>query len=138
GDSSISVRTGAGRLLEERLLAAGSRVRLHGTALWIRLGAAGNVDLATNGSRLHALPSQAAVVVVTRRGMRVAERTAAPAATPVLVANRGPAPAPAPPPPAAPAPLPKPTKATPPPPPPPAAQTPKRSQAGWPSPLPSP
>jgi hypothetical protein len=136
GDSWISVRTGAGRLLEERLLAAGSRVRLHGTALRIRLGAAGNVDLATNGSRLHALPASAAVVVVTRRGMRVAEWAPPPAAAPVLVASRNPTPAPPPPPPAAPAPLPKPVKPTPPPAP--AAQAPKRSQAGWPTPLPSP
>jgi hypothetical protein len=140
GDSSISVRTGAGRLLVERLLPAGGRIRLHGTALWIRLGTAGNVDLATNGSRLHPLPAQAAVVVVTRRGMRVADLTPPPAAAPVLVSSRNPTPAPAPPPPpppAAPAPLPKPVKAAPPPPPP-AAQAPKRSQAGWPSPLPSP
>jgi Domain of unknown function (DUF4115) len=135
GDSWISVRSAAGRLLQERLLAAGSRVRLRGTAMRIRLGAAGNVDLATNGSRLHALPARAAVVVVTRRGMRVAEWTPPPAAASVLVASRSPATAP---PPAAPAPLPKPAKATPSPPPPPAAQAPKRSQAGWPTPLPSP
>lgn|GEM_PF-1747235 len=135
GDSWISVRSAAGRLLEERLLAAGSRIRLRGTALWIRLGVAANVDLSTNGSRLHALPARAAVVVVTRRGLRVAEWAPPPAAAPVLVVSRNPAPAP-PPPPAAPAPLPKPAKATPPPPPP--AQTPERSQAGWPAPLPHP
>jgi Domain of unknown function (DUF4115) len=135
GDSWISVRSGAGQLLEERLLSAGSRVRLHGTALRIRLGAADNVDLAANGSRLHALPARAAVVVVTRHGMRVAEWTPTPAAAPVLVASRSSTPAP-PPPPAAPAPLPKPAKPTPPPAP--AATAPKRSQAGWPTPLPSP
>jgi Domain of unknown function (DUF4115)/MarR family len=137
GDSWISVRTGAGRLLDDRLLAAGSRIRLRGTVLRIRLGAAGNVDLATNGSRLHALPARAAVVVVTRRGVRVAEWTPPPAAAPVLVVSRSPAPAP-PPPPAAPAPLPKPAKPKPTPPPAPAAQAPKPSQSGWPSPLPSP
>jgi RodZ C-terminal domain/Transcriptional regulator DIP2311-like, C-terminal domain len=135
GDSWISVRSAAGRLLEDRLLAAGSRMSLHGTALWIRLGAAGNVDFAANGSRLHALPARAAVVVVTRRGMRVAEWTPPPPAAPVLVVSRNPAPAP-PPPPAAPAPLPKPKKTTPPPAP--AAQAPERSQSGWPSPLPPP
>jgi hypothetical protein len=135
GDSWISVRSAGGRLLDERLLATGSRVRLRGTALWIHLGAAANVDLSTNGSRLHALPARAAVVVVTRRGMRVAEWAPPPATAPVLVASRPPAPAT--PPPAAPAPLPKPAKATPPPPPPP-AQTPERSQAGWPAPLPQP
>jgi hypothetical protein len=130
GDSWISVRSAAGRLLAERLLAAGSRVSLRGTALWIRLRAAGNVDLSMNGSRLHPLPARAAVVVVTRRGMRVAEWAPPPAAAPVLVASRNPAPTPPP------APLPKPAKATPPPAP--AAQTPERSQAGWPTPLPSP
>jgi Domain of unknown function (DUF4115) len=133
GDSWISVRSAAGRLLEERLLTAGSELRLRGTALWIRLGEAGNVDLATNGSRLHALPARAAVVVVTRRGMRVAEWTPPPAAAPVLVASRSSAP---PPPPASPAPLPKPAKATPPPAP--APQAPERSEAGWPAPLRSP
>jgi hypothetical protein len=135
GDSWISVRTRAGRLLEDRLLAAGSRIRLHGTALWIRLGAAGNVDLSANGSRLHALPARAAVVVVTRRGARVAEWTRPPTPAPVLVASRNPAPAPPPSPPAT-APLPKPAKPTPPPAP--VATAPARSQAGWPSPLPSP
>jgi hypothetical protein len=134
GDSWISVRSAAGRLLAERLLAAGSRVRLHGTAFWIRLRAAGNVDLSTNGSRPHALPARAALVVVTRRGMRVAEWTPPPAPAPVLVVSRSPTPAS--PPPAPPAPLPKPVKATPPPAP--AAQAPTRNQAGWPSPLPSP
>jgi hypothetical protein len=137
GDSWISVRSASGRLLDDRLLAEGSLLRLRGTALRIRLGAAGNVDLATNGSRLHALPARAAVVVVTRRGMRVTEWTPPPAAAPVLVASH-PAPAPAPPPPPAPAPLPKPAKATPPSPP--AAKAPERSETGssWPSPLPSP
>jgi Domain of unknown function (DUF4115) len=132
GDSWISVRSAAGRLLAERILASGTQLRLHGTALSIRLGVAANVDLATNGSRLHALPARAAVVVVTRRGMRVAEWAPPPAAAPVLVASRNPAPAP---PPAAPAPLPKPA-ATPPP-----AETtkaPERSQSGWPTPIPSP
>jgi hypothetical protein len=137
GDSWISVRSAAGRLLDDRLLAAGSRVRLRGTALWIRLGTAANVDFSTNGSRLHALPARALIVVVTRRGLRVAEWAPSAAAAPVLVASRKPAPAP-PPPPAAPAPLPKPVKATPPPPPP--AQTPERSATGssWPAPLPHP
>jgi Domain of unknown function (DUF4115) len=134
GDSWISVRSAAGRLLAERLLSAGSRVRLVGTALWIRLGAAGNVDLSRNGSRPHALPARAAVVVVTRQGIRVAEWTPLPAAAPVLVVSRSPA-SPSPPP-AAPVPLPKPAKATPPPAPP--AQAPKRNQAGWPTPLPPP
>jgi Domain of unknown function (DUF4115) len=136
GDSSISVRSAAGRLLADRLLTDGSRMSLHGTALWIRLGAAANVDLATNGSRLHALPARAAVVVVTRRGLRVAEWASAPAAAPVLVSSRSPATVPASPPPAAPAPLPKPAKPTPPPAP--VTTAPQRSESGWPTPLPPP
>jgi hypothetical protein len=135
GESWISVRSPAGRLLADRLLASGARIRLSGTALWIRLGAAANVDLSTNGSRLRPLPSRAAVVVVTPRGIRVAEwapAPAPPAPTPVLVSSRNPAPAP--PPPAAPAPLPKPAKTTP------APKAPVRTDAGstWPTPLPSP
>jgi RodZ C-terminal domain/Transcriptional regulator DIP2311-like, C-terminal domain len=135
GDSWVSVRSPAGRLLADRLLTAGSRMSLHGTALWIKLGSAANVDLQTNGSRPRALPARAAVVVVTRRGLRVAEWTPlpAPAAAPVLVVSRNPVPAPASPPPAAPAPLPKPA-----PPPPPATTTPERSQSGWPAPIPPP
>lgn len=136
GDSWISVRSPAGRLLEDRLLQAGSRMSLHGTALWIRLGEAANVDLATSGSRLHTLPARAVVVVVTRRGLRVAEWAPPPTAAPVLVASRIPAPAPASPPPAAPAPLPKPAKPTPPPAPVTTAR--ERSQTGWPAPIPSP
>ena len=136
GDSWISVRS-AGQLLEERQLTSGTEVRLHGKALWVRLGAAANVDLSTNGSRPRPLPSRAAVVVVTPRGMRVAEwAQPQPAPAPVLVASRRPAPTT--PPAAAPAPLPKPVKATPPRPP--AAKAPERSSAGssWPAPLPPP
>jgi DNA-binding transcriptional ArsR family regulator len=135
GESWISVRSAAGRLLAERLLAPAASMRLHGTALWVRLGAAANVDLSTNGSRLHPLPSRAAVVVVTPRGMRVAEwapAPAPPASAPVLVVRRSPVPAPPPPP--APAPLPKPAKTTPTP------KAPERTDAAssWPTPLPSP
>jgi hypothetical protein len=136
GDSWISVRSPSGRLLEERTLAFGGQLRLNGTALWVRLSAAANVDLATNGSRLHPLPSRAAVVVVTPRGMRVAEWSADEAA-PQLAASRVPASPPAAPTPQPPAPLPKPVQAvSPPPPPPPAA--PERRASGWPAPLPSP
>jgi hypothetical protein len=139
GDSWISVRSASGRLLDERLLASGTQVRLHGAALWVRFGAPANVDLSANGSRARPLPSRAAVVVVTPRGMRVAEW--APAAASQLVASEVPAtPAPATPhaAAAAPAPLPKPVKAVRPPAPP--ANVPERRGAGssWPSPLPSP
>jgi hypothetical protein len=125
GDSWVSVRSAAGRLLVERTLAAGTTIRLHGPALWVRLGVPGNVDLSTNGSRPRPVPSRAAVVVVTPRGMRVAEWAPAPtppSPAPVLVASRSPAPAPPP------APLPKPKPVT------------ERTSAGssWPAPLPSP
>ena len=128
GDSWISVRSAAGRLLAERVLARGTQVRLSGAAFRVQLGAAANVDLSANGSRLHPLPSRAAVVVVTRRGTRVAEWTPVEAA-PQLAASQVSA-SPPPPAPRAPAPKPKPAKtASPPPPPPP---------SGWPTPLPSP
>ena len=139
GDSWISVRSAAGRLLDERLLASGTEVHLHGTALWIRFGAPANVDLSANGSRARPLPDRAAVVVVTPRGMRVAEW--APVAASQLVASRvsvSPAPATPHASAAAPAPLPKPVKAAPAPAPP--ANVPERRGAGssWPAPLPSP
>jgi DNA-binding transcriptional ArsR family regulator len=138
GDSWISVRSATGRLLAERVLARGTQLRLSAAAFRVRLGAAANVDLATDGSRLHPLPSRAAVVVVTRRGTRVAEWAPAPvAAAPQLAASHvspSPAPAPA----QAPSPKPKPAKAASPPAPP--AKVPKESSTGssWPTPLPSP
>ena len=141
GDSWISVRSATGRLLAERTLAAGTALHVRGTALWIRLGAAANVDLSTNGSRAHPLPSRAAVVVVTARGMRVTEQAPAQAA-PELAASRV-APAPAPTPvstPPAPAPRPKP-KPKPKPAPPPAQAKPTNETgtgSSWPTPLPAP
>jgi hypothetical protein len=139
GDSWISVRSATGRLLVERTLAAGTALRLHGSALWVRLGTAANVDLVTNGSHSHPLPSRAAVVVVTPRGMRVTEWAPVETAPQLAVSRVAPPPPPPPaaPPPAAPAPLPKPAKAAPAPPPPPPS-TPARSGSGWPAPLPPP
>ena len=141
GDSWISVRSATGRLLDERLLASGTAIRLRGTALWVRLGAAANVDLSTNGSRARPLPTRAAVVVVTPRGMRVAEWAPAESASAPELAARtvpaSPAPVSSSTPPAPPAPLPRPAKAVSPPPPPPAAPE-RRSTGSWPAPLPSP
>jgi hypothetical protein len=120
------------------VLTRGTQVRLSGAAFRVQLGAAANVDLSANGSRLHPLPSRAAVVVVTRRGTRVAEWRPAPvAAAPQLAASHV-SPSPPPPAPQAPAPKPKPAKIASPPPPP--AKAPKESSTGssWPVPLPSP
>jgi Domain of unknown function (DUF4115) len=128
GDSWISVRLATGRLVAERVLTRGTHVRLSGAAFRVQLGAAENVDLSANGSRLHPLPSRAAVVVVTRRGTRVAEWAPVEAAPQLAASHVSPSPPPAAP--QAPAPKPKPAKiASPPPPPPP---------SGWPTPLPSP
>jgi Domain of unknown function (DUF4115) len=135
GDSWVSVRSPSGRLLDERTLAFGTQLRVSGTALWVRLGAAANVDLATNGSRLRPLPGRAALLVVTPRGMRVAEWSADEAA-PQLASSRVPASPPAAPTPSPPAPLPKPVKPVSPPAPPPAA--PEQRASSWPAPLPSP
>jgi hypothetical protein len=138
GDSWIAVRSATGRLLAERVLKRGAQVHMSGAAFSVRLGAAANVDLSANGSRLHPLPSRAAVVVVTRRGTRVAEWTPATVEpAPQLAASHvSPSPPPAPPP--APAPKPKPAKVASPPAPP--AKAPKQSSTGssWPTPLPSP
>jgi hypothetical protein len=121
-------------LLAERTLAAGSAIRLHGTALWLRLGVAANVDLSANGSRARPLPSRAAVVVVTPRGMRVTEWTPQQAAPELAVSHVSPAPAPA----SAPAPRPK-AKPKPKPAPAPAKPVARTDTgSGWPTPLPSP
>jgi hypothetical protein len=134
GDSWISVRSATGRLLDETTLAAGTTIRLHGKALWIRLGVAANVDASVNGSRVHPLPGRASVIVVTPRGIRVAEWAPVEAAPQLAVSRVSATPPPAAP--AAPAPLPKPkpVKAVSPPAPPASA----REQSGWPAPLPSP
>jgi hypothetical protein len=116
------------------MLAAGTTIRLHGKALWIRLGVAANVDASVNGSRVHPLPGRASVIVVTPRGIRVAEWAPVEAAPQLAVSRVSATPPPAAP--AAPAPLPKPkpVKAVSPPAPPASA----REQSGWPAPLPSP
>ncbi|HYZ77446.1 MAG TPA: RodZ domain-containing protein [Gaiellaceae bacterium] len=138
GDSWISVRSAAGRLLAERVLARGTQVRLSAGAFRVRLGAAANVDLSAGGSRLHPLPSRAAVVVVTRRGTRVVEWAPAPvAAAPQLAASHV-SPSPPPAPPQAAAPKPKPVKTASPPAPPAKALKESSTGSSWPTPLPSP
>jgi putative transcriptional regulator/uncharacterized protein DUF4115 len=128
GDSWISVRSEAGRLIDEKMLARGTKLRVNGTALWVRLGAAANVDASTNGSPPHSLPTRAALVVVTARGTRVAEWRPE-ESTPQLAATRVPPNSP---------------RATPPAeavaPPAPSANVSERRGAGssWPMPLPSP
>jgi cytoskeletal protein RodZ len=71
GDSWVLARSGSpdGRLLYERTLASGDAVRLHGTRIWLRLGAPWNLDARLDGKRL-ALPGQVADVVVSARGVR--------------------------------------------------------------------
>lgn len=73
GSSWVSVRSAAGRLLYAGTLAFGRRLRLRGSALWVRLGTAANLDVSANGGREARLPGRAALVVVTRRGIRVVE-----------------------------------------------------------------
>ena len=140
GDSWISVRSAAGRLLVERVLARGTQVRMSAAAFRVRLGAAANVDLSANGSRLHPLPSRAAVVVVTRRSTRVAEWVPVQAAPQLAASRVSPSPPPAPPqaPAPKPKPKPKPAKVVPSPPPPAKAAEPSGTGSSWPAPLPSP
>jgi hypothetical protein len=51
GDSWLAIRSGSerGRLLYEDTLEQGATLRLRSTRLWIRFGAAANVDLRVNG-----------------------------------------------------------------------------------------
>jgi hypothetical protein len=51
GDCWISARLGSenGRVLDERVLARGESITLHGERVWISIGAAANVDVTVNG-----------------------------------------------------------------------------------------
>jgi hypothetical protein len=139
GDSWIAVRSATGRLLYERTLTRGTQVRLKGTTLWIRLGAARNVDLSANGERSHPLPERAAVVVVTPRGLRVTEWVAQQSAPQLVASQAAPPSSPATPPRPAPSPAPSAVKAVPAPAA--AAKLPENraaSGSSWPAPLPPP
>ena len=142
GSSWVSVRSPAGRLLYAGTLAFGRRLRVRGSALWVRLGTAANLDVSANGAREARLPGRATLVVVTRRGIRVVEWAPEPS-PPQLVTSQVPRSPVTPTPqpaaaesPAAPAARPAaraPRPAAPPPPP-----TKHATSSSWPTPLPAP
>lgn len=65
GDCWISARLGSenGRVLDERLLAQGESVTLHGARVWISIGAAANVDVTVNGQEREIQSGTVAVVL---------------------------------------------------------------------------
>ena len=65
GDCWISARLGSetGRVLEERLLAQGESVTLHGERVWMSIGAAANVDVTVNGEDRELQSGTVAVVL---------------------------------------------------------------------------
>jgi transcriptional regulator with XRE-family HTH domain len=75
GTCWVSVRKGSqgGKVLYERTLQLGDRVRLEGTRLWARLGAPWNLDATLNGKHV-ALPATIADVLVTSRALQALTR----------------------------------------------------------------
>ena len=76
GDSWLQIRSGSsrGRTLYEGLLPLGETVRLRSKRLWIRFGAASNVDLAIDGRRTRLPAFGTFDAFAGRRGV-VADRT---------------------------------------------------------------
>jgi hypothetical protein len=74
GDCWLSARSGSadGRLLYEGTLLSGRSLRLDGARLWLRFGAASNVDLTLNGKKIAALPAGTGDVLATARGIQPA------------------------------------------------------------------
>jgi hypothetical protein len=74
GDCWLSVRAGSpdGNVLYEGVLVSGKSVSVRGERLWVRLGAASNLDLTLNGKRLTSLAAGTFDVVATPRGIRPA------------------------------------------------------------------
>ncbi len=74
GDCWLSAHSGSaeGRLLYEGTLLSGRSLRLIGPRLWLRFGAAANLDLTLNGKRIAALPTGTGDVVATAKGIQPA------------------------------------------------------------------
>jgi hypothetical protein len=72
GDCWLSVRAGSaeGEVLYEGVLVSGKTLPVKGARLWLRLGAAANLDLSLNGKRVAALPAGTVDLVVTPQGVR--------------------------------------------------------------------
>jgi hypothetical protein len=74
GDCWVSVRAGTpdGEVLYEGTLTSGRTIRLTGARLWVRLGAAPNLDLTLNGKKVPALAAATVDLVATPKGIRPA------------------------------------------------------------------
>ena len=74
GDCWLSARSGSadGRILYEGTLLSGRSLRLNGARLWVRFGAAANIDLTLNGKKIAALPAGTGDVVATATGIQPA------------------------------------------------------------------
>jgi hypothetical protein len=74
GDCWLSVRADAsdGKVLYEGTLVSGRTIRLQGKQLWVRMGAAANLDLTLNGEKVAELPAGTVDVVATPTGVRAA------------------------------------------------------------------
>jgi Domain of unknown function (DUF4115) len=74
GDCWVSVRAGSskGADLYEGKLARGQEMRFAKTRLWLRLGAAGNLQATLNGRAVTAFPQGTVDIFVTARGIRPA------------------------------------------------------------------
>ena len=74
GDCWLSIRVGTpdGAVVYEGVLTAGRTLRVQGTRLWVRLGAAANLDVALNGKPVTTPAAGTLDVVVTPAGIRPA------------------------------------------------------------------
>ena len=74
GDCWLSVRAGTsdGAILYEGVLVSGRTLRVQRARLWVRLGAAANVDATLNGRPVTAFATGTLDVVVTPAGIRPA------------------------------------------------------------------
>jgi hypothetical protein len=71
GSCWVSIRVGSadGEVLFEGILDSGRTVRLTRSRIWIRLGAAANVDVSVNGKRARGLPGGTVDLLATRTGI---------------------------------------------------------------------
>lgn len=71
GSCRVSIRRGSetGKVLFDGVLDGGRTIRLQGGRLWVRLGAAANVDLRVNGKRVRGLPGGTVDLIATRTGI---------------------------------------------------------------------
>jgi len=74
GSCWVSVRadSATGKVLYEGIVDSGRTIRLTGSRLWVRLGAAANVNVTVNGKPARRLPGGTVDLVATRTGVAAA------------------------------------------------------------------